>query len=125
MKSDDLASLLTVAVVLVFAYLLLIRPARRRAREVTTMQNALSVGDDIMLTSGIFGRVTGIVDEKVTVEIAPGVVVSAHRGAIGKILRDVPVAEPDPRDDPDAPGGATAYDEPRTDSDIDRNQGAG
>ena len=109
MKSDDLTSLLTVAAVLVLAYLLLIRPARKRAREVSAMQTALSPGDEIMLTSGIFGRVTDIADEKLSVEIAPGVVVTAHRGAVGKIVRDQPVVEPEPPED----------------SDLDRNQGAG
>jgi preprotein translocase subunit YajC len=67
-------------------YFLLIRPTRRRAQEVRALQSALTVGADVLLTSGIFATVTAIADERVSVEIAEGVVVSVHRGAIGKIL---------------------------------------
>jgi preprotein translocase subunit YajC len=67
-------------------YFLLIRPTRRRAQEVRALQSALGVGADVILTSGIFGTVTAIADERVSVEIADGVVVRVHRGAIGKIM---------------------------------------
>jgi preprotein translocase subunit YajC len=82
------AQLLPVVVILILAYLLMVRLPRKRAREVARLQAALSVGDQVMLTSGIFARVRAIVDEKVDVEIAPDVVVTVHQGAIGQIVRD-------------------------------------
>ncbi len=90
MKPDDVANLLPIVVLVVLAYVLLIRPARKRARDAATLQEALSAGDQIMLTSGIFGRVVNIDGESVHVEIAPGVVLTAHRGAVGKIVADIP-----------------------------------
>jgi preprotein translocase subunit YajC len=80
--------LLPLVVILILAYVLMIRLPRKRARQVAELQAALSVGDQVMLTSGIFARVQAIVDEKVDVEIAPGVVVTVHQGAIGQIVRD-------------------------------------
>jgi preprotein translocase subunit YajC len=82
------AQLLPVVVILILAYLLMVRLPRKRARQVAELQAALSVGDQVMLTSGMFARVQAIVDEKVDVEIAPGVVVTVHQGAIGQIVRD-------------------------------------
>ncbi|MDX6319190.1 MAG: preprotein translocase subunit YajC [Nocardioidaceae bacterium] len=82
------AQLLPVVVILILAYLLMVRLPRKRAREVARLQAALSVGDQVMLTSGIFARVRAIVDEKIDVEIAPEVVVTVHQGAIGQIVRD-------------------------------------
>jgi preprotein translocase subunit YajC len=82
------AQLLPVVVILILAYLLMVRLPRKRARQVAELQAALSVGDQVLLTSGIFARVQAIVDEKVDVEIAPGVVVTVHQGAIGQIVRD-------------------------------------
>lgn len=90
MKPDDVARLLPLVVLVVLAYVLLIRPTRKRARDVAALQRALSSGDQIMLTSGIFGSVVGVDDEIVQVEIAPGVVIRAHRGAVGKIVTDAP-----------------------------------
>jgi len=89
-KSGDVANLLLIVVFVVFAYVVLIRPARKRARAVTALQEALSAGDRIMLTSGIFGRVVNIDGDSVHVEVAPGVVLTAHRGAVGKIVTDIP-----------------------------------
>ena len=90
MKSGDVANLLLIVVFVVFAYVVLIHPARKRARAVTALQEALSAGDRIMLTSGIFGRVVNIDGDSVHVEVAPGVVLTAHRGAVGKIVTDIP-----------------------------------
>lgn len=90
MKSGDVANVLLIVVFIVFAYVVLIRPARKRARAVAALQEALSSGDHIMLTSGIFGRVVDIDGENVNVEVAPGVVLTAHRGAVGKIVTDTP-----------------------------------
>lgn len=90
MNSDDVAGLLPIVVIVVLAYFLLIRPARKRARDVAALQKALSAGDEIMLTSGIFGTVVTVEGESVQVELAPGVVVGAHRGAVGKIITDIP-----------------------------------
>ena len=116
------AQLLPVVVILILAYLLMVRLPRKRARQVAELQAALSVGDQVMLTSGIFARVRAIVDEKVDVEIAPGVVVTVHRGAIGQIVRDrtadddvdVDGVEPLSPDTGHAPSegdsGATVYD---------------
>lgn len=86
----SVANALPIVVLMLLAYLLYLRPARKRAQEVSVMQQSLSAGDDVMLTSGIFGRVQSVAgddDATVTVEISPGVVVTVHRGAIGKIVR--------------------------------------
>jgi preprotein translocase subunit YajC len=116
------AQLLPVVVILILAYLLMVRLPRKRARQVAELQAALSVGDQVMLTSGIFARVQAVVDEKVDVEIAPGVVVTVHQGAIGQIVRDrtadddadLDDAEPLSPDAGHAPSesnsGATVYD---------------
>jgi preprotein translocase subunit YajC len=117
------AQLLPVVVILILAYLLMVRLPRKRARQVAELQAALSVGDQIMLTSGIFARVQAIVDEKVDVEIAPGVVVTVHQGAIGQIVRDRTTDDDDPDVDAAEPlsaetgpagsehdSGATVYD---------------
>ena len=48
------------------------------------MQSSLVVGDEVMLTSGIYGVLQSLDDERVSVQIAPGVVVEVARGAVGQ-----------------------------------------
>ena len=83
---SELASLLPLVAIALLFWLLLIRPQARRQREVRQMQSALDVGDHVMLTSGIYGVIRSLEDERVHVEIAPGTVVEAARGAIGQRL---------------------------------------
>src|SRR5262245_61191235 len=86
----SLAQLLPIILVVLLLYVLIIRPARRRANKVSQLQSALSIGDEVMLTSGIYGTVTQVEDDRTHVAVADGVVLTVHRGAIAEIVHDVP-----------------------------------
>lgn len=108
MSSSEWVQLWPLAAILVLMYVLMIRPARRRQREVTALQKALSPGDEIMLTSGVFGHVVSVDGETADVEVAAGVVLKVHRGAVGKMITDVAGndsedldSDADSTDDPD------------------------
>jgi preprotein translocase subunit YajC len=75
-----------VALVGVF-YLILFRPEQKRRREHERMVAALKRGDRVVLASGIHGRVTGVADKTVTVEIARGVQVEVDRSAIQTVAK--------------------------------------
>jgi preprotein translocase subunit YajC len=83
---SELASLLPLVAIALLFWLLIIRPASRRQKDQARMQSALNLGDRVMLTSGIFGTVTELADDRLEVEIAPGVVVTVARGAIGSVV---------------------------------------
>ncbi|GEP38486.1 hypothetical protein NPS01_21490 [Nocardioides psychrotolerans] len=60
------------------------------------MQSALSVGDEVMLTSGVYGTLRELNDDRVGVEIAPGVVIHVARGAVGTVTQpELGEAEPE------------------------------
>ena len=84
---QDLASTLLplIAIALIF-WLLIIRPQSRRQRELRDMQASLSVGDEVVLTSGIHGVVRGVDDDVAQVEIASGVTIRVARAAIGIVI---------------------------------------
>jgi preprotein translocase subunit YajC len=105
---ESLGAVLPLLLLAVLGYFLLIRPTRRRAQQVTSVQNALGVGAEVMLTSGIFGTVTAIDGENILVEVAQGVVLKVHRGAIGKIV--TPVEHDDDLDVLDDPAALDAAD---------------
>ena len=103
---SELASLLPLLAIAVLFWALMIRPAQRRQRELRTMQSSLAVGDEVMLTSGIYGVLRSLDDERISVELAPGVVVEVIRGAVGQKVspREESMSEPDEHDaepDPD------------------------
>ena len=73
-------------------YLLLWRPQQRRMAATRSLQGHLEIGDDVMTTSGIFGKIVELGDDDLRLEIAPGTVVRVARGAIGERL----TADPEP-----------------------------
>ena len=81
---SELASLLPLVAIGLLFWLLLIRPQSRRQREMRQMQASLSVGDEVMLTSGIYGVLRSLDDERVRIEVAPGAVIEVARGAVGQ-----------------------------------------
>ena len=88
---SELASLLPLLAIAVLFWALMIRPAQRRQRELRQMQSSLEVGDEVMLSSGMYGVLRSLEDERISVEVAPGVVVEVVRGAVGSKV--APAAE--------------------------------
>ena len=90
--SNASSTIIFILIIGAIGYFLLIRPQRRRARAQHQTQSSIEVGDEIMLTSGIIGRVTGIEGDRAHVEIAPGIEIEVVRAAIA---RQVPTPVPD------------------------------
>ena len=58
-----------VAIFLIF-WLLLIRPQQRKQREQEEMLKSIEKGDDVVTAGGLHGRVVGVTDDTLTLEIA-------------------------------------------------------
>ena len=71
-------------------YFLLIRPQRRRMREQQSMQRAIQIGDEVVTTSGIYGIISGIEDDRFWLEIDDDVQIRISRAAVQ--ARTTPVA---------------------------------
>jgi preprotein translocase subunit YajC len=95
---EALGSLVPFLLIALVFWLLLIRPQRRRALELSRIQRGLTVGDEILLGSGLVATVADIPDEGefLTVELSPGVRVRVARGAVARIVQS---AEPGVTDD--------------------------
>ena len=81
-------SVLWIVAIAVIFWLLIIRPAQRRQKEIAHVQASIAVGEDVVLTSGIFGTVREADEATLHVEIAPGVVIKVARGAVGSVIRE-------------------------------------
>lgn len=80
------------ALMLVFLFL----SSRKRKKGYQDLMASLQVGSEVMLTSGIFGKITAIDGDHITVEIAPKTGIKVLRGAIAKVIpAETPVAAED------------------------------
>jgi preprotein translocase subunit YajC len=79
-------------IILIFAifYFLLIRPQQKKAKDHRALLSSLKVGDQVLTSGGIYGRVTGLRDNVLTLEISDKVRVKVSRGHIaGVVTTDV------------------------------------
>jgi preprotein translocase subunit YajC len=74
-----------VLIALVF-WLLIIRPQRRRQQDLVKTQTTLGPGVEVMLGSGIYGRVASVEDDTVHVEVSPGTTLKVAKQAVVKVL---------------------------------------
>ena len=72
-------------------YFLMIRPQKKRLQEEQNMLKALGKGDEVFTKSGIFGKVSGLTEQVVILEVADGVklkVLKAQVAGLAKKLFD-------------------------------------
>ncbi|GAD84555.1 preprotein translocase subunit YajC [Nocardia asteroides NBRC 15531] len=70
-----------------------IRKQKREAEKVTSMQEALKVGDQVVTTSGLYGTVVELDDTTVDLEIAEDVVTTWLRQAIREVRAEESTVE--------------------------------
>jgi preprotein translocase subunit YajC len=79
-----------VPIILLFAvmYLLVIRPQQRRVRDHASFVSSLRYGDDVVTAGGIFGTITSLSDDTVSLEVAPGVSLKVLRSSVTRKIGD-------------------------------------
>ncbi len=60
--------ILSMVLIFVIMYFMLIRPQKKREKEVQKMRSSIEVGDEIVTTGGIVGRVVSIREDNVVIE---------------------------------------------------------
>ncbi|MER7417492.1 preprotein translocase subunit YajC [Micromonospora peucetia] len=93
-----LTPILMIALLFGVMYFMMIRPQQKRRREAESMQSALAPGDEVVTIGGLYGTVTGVDDDTVLLEVAPGVQTRYARPAIARVVSQAerpaePVAE--------------------------------
>lgn len=75
-----------VAIVGIF-YFLMIRPQQKKAKEHKNFLENLKKGDKIITSGGLYGTITGITDDSVTMEIAEKVRVKVEKSTVAAYQR--------------------------------------
>lgn len=77
-----LEAMMPMVVIIAVFYFLVIRPNAKRAKEQQKFVNELKKGDDVVTNFGVLGRVEGLTEQIVTLEIADGVRIKVLRSQI-------------------------------------------
>jgi preprotein translocase subunit YajC len=82
------AGLVPLIIIFAIFYFLLIRPQQKQMKAHKEMLGALKVGDNVVTSGGLHGKITGLTEKIVTLEIAKDVKVKVERGSISEVRKD-------------------------------------
>ncbi len=83
---SGLLSFLPLIVIFIVFYFLLIRPQTKRAKEHRQLVEKLAVGDEVVTTGGLLGKITHVGDSFVTLELADNVKIKLQKHAVGSVV---------------------------------------
>ncbi len=69
-----------------FMYFVIIRPQRKRQKEHQELVNRLNKGDEVVLTSGMLGRITEVDETYIAIEATNNVVLKFQKIAVHAVL---------------------------------------
>lgn len=75
---------LPLIIILALLWLVLLRPQQRRAKNRREMLSKLEVGDEVLMSSGVYGRIASFDEQTVLVDIADNVRVKVTRDSIAE-----------------------------------------
>jgi preprotein translocase subunit YajC len=87
-----------VIIAVLVVWLIFVRPQRKKQSQQQQMVNELNVGDEVLTAGGIYGTITELDDDQITVEIAPQTKVRVARRAIAGVLTEPEPEEPEPEE---------------------------
>jgi preprotein translocase subunit YajC len=83
-----LVQIVPFVLIFVLFYFLLILPQQKRQKQQKTMLEALKKGDKVVTSSGIWGTVTNLGKETVTLQIADNAKIKIQRESIARVRSD-------------------------------------
>ncbi len=83
---SPLPSFLLMGAILVGMYFLLIRPQQKRLKEHQSLVSKLAVGDEVVTSGGLLGRITEVGDNFVSLEVADGVRVKVQKSQVSALM---------------------------------------
>ena len=88
---QQLVTLMPLILLIVIMYFLLIRPQKKREKEVNSMRNAIKVGDEVITIGGICGKIVKTKDDTLTIQVgADKVKFEIMRWAVSKVVTGDP-----------------------------------
>lgn len=85
-QEPGLAGLLFPLGILIFFYIIFLRPQSKRSKEHKKMLENLTKGTEVVTNGGVLGKVVDLDENFVQVEVADNLVIQVQRSAIGSMM---------------------------------------
>ncbi len=85
-EANPIVTLVMFGGLFLFMYLFIIRPQRKRQKEHQTLVSGLNKGDEVVLNSGLLGRITKVDDSYLVLDAGNNVELKFQKGAVHAVL---------------------------------------
>lgn len=87
--ASSYSGILMMVLIFVVFYFFMIRPQSKRQKEIKKQREAMQVGDKVVTSGGIYGKVKEIKDTTVIVEIAENVRIKIDKNSVFATAEDI------------------------------------
>ena len=84
----SLTGLLPIVAMFVVMWFFIIRPAQKRQKNTSQMQNNLKRGDQIITVGGLHGKIDAVDESTIFVVVADGTRLQFERVAVGRVISE-------------------------------------
>ena len=92
-----LLNLPIIAAVMALFYFGILRPQNQQQKKLAEVNSKLNRGDEVVTNSGIIGRIVGMNDRVVTLEVSPQTEIKILRSQVQGLFKDLMAAEAVPQ----------------------------
>ena len=91
MSTQMAGTIIPLVLLILVMYFLIIRPQKRREKEVNIMRKSLHVGDEIITIGGICGKIVRTKDETIIVQVGSDKIkIEMMRWAVSSVVKEAP-----------------------------------
>lgn len=83
---SDWSFFLIIIIFIGVMYFIMIRPQQKRQKQHRQMIEQISVGDEVVTSGGMLGKVTAVGDQFLTLEVGKDVTVQVQKNSVGAVL---------------------------------------
>ena len=90
---NGIGSIVMIVALITIFYFFMIRPQQKRQKEIRKFREGLNVGDRIITAGGIYGKIRGIKENALIIEIADNVKITIDKGSVYPSAADAAQAQ--------------------------------
>ena len=85
-SGGGMSMLIMIGIFFIIMYFMIIRPQNKRAKEHNKLIDSLTNGTEVVVSNGIMGKIVGIKDDTIDLEISKGINIKVRKNSVSTVL---------------------------------------
>tara|TARA_B100000579_G_scaffold431409_1_gene446400 strand:- start:173 stop:484 length:312 start_codon:yes stop_codon:yes gene_type:complete len=81
-----MSMLIMIGIFFLIMYFMIIRPQNKRAKEHNKLIDSLTNGTEVVVSNGIMGKIVGMKDDTIELEISKGIAIKVRKNSVSTVL---------------------------------------